>query len=136
MSCSTASSLSIIFAGLTRGCSRKDFSIRLPMEVLVWSSTHRSEPFFSLFLRVSVSSRFLLAVKPIVMIGSASCFIISENLPTSAFCVSCMYAKSPHTAKAATVSGFTPIDSRLFVENCFSTSSVCISGEKSFSSKS
>ena len=38
-------------------------SIRPPMGVLVLSSTHRSEPFFSRSRRVSVSSRFRRAVR-------------------------------------------------------------------------
>ena len=83
--CSTAFSLLRIFAGLIRGCSSHDLSILLPIDVFVESITHRREPFFSLFLSVSVSSRFRLAVNPIVITGSTSCLVILENLPTRAF---------------------------------------------------
>ena len=135
-SCSTALRRDVILAGFIKGCSSHDFSIRLPIEVFVESMTHKRDPFFSLLRRVSVSSRFLLAVKPMVITGSTSCLIIFENLPTSAFCVWYIYANSPQTAFALTFWGSIPRSSRLFTENCFNTSSVWYFTEKSISSRS
>ena len=72
------------------GCSRYFFIRRLPIDVLVLSSTQSSEPFFSLVRSVSVSSRFLRAVKPIVMAGSPSFLKSVVKRFTSASCVECI----------------------------------------------
>ena len=47
----------VILATLKRGRSSQLLIIRLPIGVRVLSRTHSSEPFFSLFLRVSTISR-------------------------------------------------------------------------------
>ena len=60
---STASWRLSISAGFISGCSSHVLSLRLPMEVTVLSSTHSSEPRFSLVRMVSVSSRFRRVVR-------------------------------------------------------------------------
>ena len=58
------------------------------MEVTVLSSTHSSEPRFSLVRMVSVSSRFLLVVRFSPM-NSPSAWTVSDTKRfTVAFCVS------------------------------------------------
>ena len=116
VSASTAPRRFSIAVGSMRGCSIHARSFRLPIAVTVLSSTHISEPRFSLVRSVSVSSRLRRVVRFSPMNSPSECTVSETKRFTVAFWVSPKYRNIAHSAFLT--SGISEIPSSAPLSNC------------------
>ena len=102
-SSSTAFCRSVMPAGLKSGCSSHVRISRLPIAVLVLSSTHKSEPRRSLLRIVSSNSRFRRVFKSSRIVFACEYMRISSMRSKPVICVRLRY--SSKALSAAVISG-------------------------------